>query len=101
MATKSIPETTLIRRSDSLAGTITSFLASRSRTVADSRLVAEVDRALRAVGCPEFRELQLSVEDGCITLQGRVHTYYLKQLAQATAMSVEGIQRVENEIVVA
>jgi osmotically-inducible protein OsmY len=70
------------------------------RMVADLRLAAGVDRALRAAGYPELRELQFSADHGWITLRGCVRTYYLKQLAQAAAMSVAGVQSVDNQIVV-
>ena len=53
-----------------------------------------------AAGYPELRELQFSADHGWITLRGCVRTYYLKQLAQAAAMSVAGVQSVDNQIVV-
>jgi osmotically-inducible protein OsmY len=71
-----------------------------SESVADLRLAGDVDRALRATGYLELRELRISVHHGCVTLWGCVRTYYLKQLAQATIMSLPDTQIVENRIVV-
>lgn len=74
--------------------------AAPSGNAADLRLVASIDRALRATGYLELRELRISVDHGWITLRRCVRTYYLKQLAQAFAMSVTGAESVDNQIVV-
>jgi osmotically-inducible protein OsmY len=71
-----------------------------SESAADLRLAADVDRALRSTGYLELREVRISVHHGCVTLQGCVRTYYLKQLAQGTIMSLPDTEIVENLIVV-
>lgn len=68
--------------------------------VTEPSLVADVVRALCGTGCPELRALEFSVEDACVTLSGRVRTYYVKQLAQAVVKSIAGVQIVKNGIVV-
>jgi len=68
--------------------------------MSEPSLAVDVDRALRGADCPELRGLEFSIDDRCVTLSGRVRTYYLKQLAQTVAKSVSGVQSVKNEIVV-
>lgn len=63
-----------------------------------SRLVIEVDRALRSTGYMPLRDLHICQQGSTIILHGRVPTYHLKQLAQATAMGVLHVQQVRNDI---
>jgi len=58
--------------------------------LAESRLRSQAYPALRNVSC-EFHA-------GVLTLRGRLPTYFLKQVAQATVALIEGVQRVENQI---
>lgn len=90
-----------IQRSDESAETAELLRSTPSESQADLRLAASVDRALRTAGYLELRELPFSVDHGWITLRGCMRTYYLKQLAQATVMSVAGVESVDNQIVVA
>lgn len=66
----------------------------------DAQLIAAVKRRLTLSGRPELRKVRVSVDPGGIRLQGRVSSYYLKQLAQASALAVEGVASVHNELVV-
>jgi osmotically-inducible protein OsmY len=91
---------TTIQRPAGSAETIEPFPATPSENATDLRLGADVDRALRVTGDLELRELQISADQGCVTLRGCVRTYYLKQLAQATTMAVAGAKSVDNQIVV-
>ena len=54
--------------------------------------------------CPSFRGrgkwVQFSCQDRCLVLDGRLPSYYLKQLAQEAVRGVAGIDRIENRIVV-
>jgi len=45
-----------------------------------------------------LRKITCRLENGRLLLQGRVPTYYLKQLAQTIAYSFEGIDQVINEL---
>lgn len=48
----------------------------------------------------KLREVQVTEEAGCVVLNGRVPTFYLKQLAQTIAGSVDGVSLLRNDIVV-
>jgi len=48
-----------------------------------------------------IRELHVACSEGRVTLQGRSHTYYAKQLAQQAALDVTpGVSLIVNSIVV-
>jgi len=47
-----------------------------------------------------LRDVQVTEEAGCVVLKGRVATFYLKQLAQTIAGSVDGVSLLRNDIVV-
>jgi osmotically-inducible protein OsmY len=64
----------------------------------DSPLILEIERALRATGYMPLRNLRVLRQGRLVILQGQVATYHMKQLAQATAQSVAGVGRVENEV---
>jgi len=67
-------------------------------SIADHSLIEFVRRALQATGYPELRNLGVRVNDYCVTLDGSVHSYYLKQLAQSAAARVPGIVRIVNAV---
>lgn len=48
-----------------------------------------------------LRHIHCDFEDGVATLRGRVPSYYLKQVAQSLVSTVDGVERVENEVEVA
>lgn len=64
----------------------------------DLRLREQVLKALRATGYPSLFRLRCEVEDGIVELQGEASTFYLKQLAQSTALRVPQIRGVTNLI---
>lgn len=57
---------------------------------AQARLRDQTYHALRNVSC-QYR-------DGVLTLNGRLPSYYLKQIAQEAVARVAAVQRVENHI---
>ncbi len=63
----------------------------RSRSVAD-----EVVGRLRSCGHPALQYVQVSEESRTIVLEGTVPSFYLKQLAQTLAQTVDGVARVVN-----
>jgi osmotically-inducible protein OsmY len=67
----------------------------------DSHLGRHVECALDATGYWPLRDVDVTVQARVVTLAGRVPSYYLKQVAQAAALGVPGIDRVCNELVVA
>ena len=61
-------------------------------------MVDRVWQALHASGYTQFRQLQVYFEHGRITLQGRLPTYYLKQVAQSAVLSVDGVRDIDNDV---
>jgi osmotically-inducible protein OsmY len=62
------------------------------------RLAERVERALRATGYMPLRGIEVIVQAQLVILAGRVPSYYLKQVAQATALAVPGAQQVRNDL---
>ena len=67
----------------------------------DQHLTERVERALRARGYRALHAVRISVRNRVVFLEGRVPSYYLKQLAQVTAMAVPGAHQIRNELDVA
>jgi osmotically-inducible protein OsmY len=61
-------------------------------------LTADVARALCETGYSALREVQVTGRAGILVLTGHVPSYFLKQLAQHVALSVPGIQRLDNAL---
>jgi hypothetical protein len=58
-------------------------------------------QAREAVGkSPHFRgerfKLQLETDNGVLTVQGRLPSYFLKQMLQTVLRDIEGVHRIEN-----
>ena len=66
---------------------VTSF---RIAEIAEARLCASSHQALRMVFC--------KFDDGVLVLQGRLNSFFHKQLAQEIVAKIEGVERVENKI---
>jgi osmotically-inducible protein OsmY len=64
----------------------------------DHRLAEQVLKAILQTGYVRMRHIRITAESGTIKLSGEVRSYYLKQLAQQKAMSVDGVQRIANEL---
>lgn len=64
----------------------------------DQRLREGIASALDSTGYPLLRQLGLHYESGTVTLFGRVPSYFLKQLAQVTVMSVPGVRAIDNQL---
>lgn len=64
----------------------------------DETLRVRVDQALRATGHMRLRHLSVRVRDGHVVLEGRVPSWYSKQLAQTAALSVQGVSSLSNEL---
>jgi osmotically-inducible protein OsmY len=63
-----------------------------------TRIVDQVQNALKDTGNPSFRIIEVSLNDGAITLNGRVPNYYLKSVAQETALTVHGVWWIVNNL---
>ena len=67
-----------------------------TQSLEDHRLAERVERALRATGYGALRTVRVSVNARVVILGGRVSSYYLKQVAQATALAVPGAHQIRN-----
>jgi osmotically-inducible protein OsmY len=64
----------------------------------DLCLAERVERALRATGYGPLRGIEVTVGECLVILGGRVPSYYLKQVAQSTALAVPGARQVRNDL---
>jgi len=62
--------------------------------------MTELERRLGREFQGRIREFRLVAREGGLVLQGRTHTFYLKQLAQHTVMRVMELPILANEIIV-
>jgi osmotically-inducible protein OsmY len=70
------------------------------QSLEDLRLAERVQRALRGAGYPPLRAIEFTVHAQLVILGGRVPSYYLKQVAQTTALAVQGAHQIRNDLVV-
>jgi osmotically-inducible protein OsmY len=64
--------------------------------------IAEIAQAaLRRSAYCELRDVSCDYSGGILTLRGRVPTYHLKQIAQASVADVPGVVEVHNRVEVA
>jgi hypothetical protein len=61
-------------------------------------LAERIEGALRATGYPALRVVDVTVADQLVILDGRVPSYYMKQLAQAVAMEVATDRKLRNDL---
>jgi osmotically-inducible protein OsmY len=64
----------------------------------DLRLAECIAGALRATGYGSLGRIAVTVHARTVFLEGRVPSYYLKQVAQATALSVPGAEQACNHL---
>jgi osmotically-inducible protein OsmY len=67
-----------------------------SQSLEDLRLAERVEHALHATGYGSLRAVVVSVSARVVALLGRVSSYYLKQIAQETALAVPGAHQIHN-----
>jgi len=53
---------------------------------------------LRRSAYLELRRVQCDFQDGVLTLAGNVSSHYLRQIAQATVQTLEGITAIDNQL---
>ena len=66
----------------------------------DEAIAREVEEALRADPATDIWEIQSSVENGVVTLDGVVESWQEKELAATVAMGVDGVTNIVNNITV-
>jgi osmotically-inducible protein OsmY len=62
------------------------------------QLAERVEHSLRATGYGSLCDLSVTVHDRFVILGGKVPSYHLKQIAQATALSVPGVDQLRNDL---
>ena len=67
-----------------------------TQSVDDLRLAERIKGALRDSGYGALRVVEVTVTTRIVILIGRVPSYYLKQVAQVTALSVTGTHYIRN-----
>ena len=68
-------------------------------SIRDEQLFSEIERALLITGhAGTLRGIQVEVHAGSVVLSGRLPSYYLKQIAQVSAMNIDGVVQVRNGI---
>jgi osmotically-inducible protein OsmY len=89
-----VPRRDAGRETDVVESTATILLES----LEDLRLAERIERALHATGYGPLRDIDVIVHARTAILEGRVPSYYLKQLAQVTALAVPGTAQVLNTL---
>jgi osmotically-inducible protein OsmY len=61
-------------------------------------LSARVKRRLEQSGYYSVRKINIHEHEGVLTLYGSVSSFYLKQVAQAAAAGVPGVEQIHNRV---
>ncbi len=64
----------------------------------DEQIIDQVYQALQASGYGQLRNLQAYCENGRVTLQGRLPSHYLKEVAKSIVLEVPGIRDIDNDV---
>lgn len=75
--------------------------AAKHRTTADKALAARVREALKEKQVTIAEEIDVDARDGVITLSGTSENSVARELVEDVASRVEGVEMVENKIVLA
>jgi len=70
-------------------------------TTLDSDVETKAQHLLAQSNYLALRRLRCEFHDGSLVLNGRVPTYYLKQVAQTIVRQLPGVQQIENRVDVA
>ncbi len=73
-------------------------LKIRKTDISDQQLKNDVESALLIDPATDSYELEIEVQDGEVTLSGKVDSWQEKQLAAKVAKGVKGVQALQNEI---
>lgn len=68
------------------------------QTIVDNQIVDGVRRALEVSGYPQLCGIRVSCENGRLTLEGHIGSYYLKQVAQTVLKNIPGIHAIANDL---
>mgnify|MGYP001207600360 CR=1 FL=1 len=64
----------------------------------DQETLARIKDGLAHSQHPQLREVSVALTQGGVVLTGTVRTYYMKQMAQELARSVNGSEQIVNKI---
>lgn len=64
----------------------------------DQHILEQVNKALHRSGYDQLRSVRTYCHHGRIVLQGKIPTYYLKQVAQELVRSVSDVRDVDNDL---
>jgi osmotically-inducible protein OsmY len=70
-------------------------------SVPDRRSLKLAERARQRLRAQPYRQLWMIVcecHEGLLTLRGAVSSYYLKQVAQAAVVSLDGVEEIINRV---
>jgi hypothetical protein len=69
-----------------------------SRNQPGRLIVEEAEERMRQSSYLELRRIVCHVHEGVLTLIGRVSSYYLRQVAQASVLGLDGIEAIDNRL---
>lgn len=64
----------------------------------DEEIIGFVHQALHSSGYRQFRNLKAYCDNGRVTLQGCLPSYYLKQVAQTIVLASAGVHDIDNDL---
>ena len=64
----------------------------------DERKLRQIRDSWAASGYRILEGVELDLDNGRLSLRGSVPSFYLKQLAQHTALNVPGVQEIDNQL---
>ena len=73
-------------------------LEMQNEQLTDATIAQLAQAALDSSRFPQLRNLKAYCDHGRITLQGRLPTWYLKQVAHECVLSVSGVRDVDNDV---
>ena len=65
-----------------------------------TQLNQRIDEAILASPYLQRRQLNIQEDEGRVVLRGHVPSYFQKQIAQETIKHLDGVESIENELVV-
>jgi osmotically-inducible protein OsmY len=78
---------------EDVSGIISDFEARN-----DSQILNRAKQAIHGCGYEQLRRIRMYCHHGRITLQGRVTTYYLKQVAQEVVRIVPHVRDIDSDL---
>jgi len=64
----------------------------------EAKLVTQVEQALKSSNYAQLQDANISARNGRVTLEGKVSSFYIKQMAQTIVLGVDGVAAVQNDL---